>query len=127
MIGNFRVPGAQASGDFQRRSLLIDCIDLDLRVNLSRVTNDQPRNIARTCGKIDNTHSRAGLYPAPYESRNETMAAEPAIQLPKPLKVALQLVRNGLRPIHHFQNGWIEASLHTIEVGAVRPNRLAGD
>jgi hypothetical protein len=40
------------------------------------------------------------------------VAAKPAIQLPKPFKIALQLRRNRLRPIHHFQNGRIEASLH---------------
>jgi hypothetical protein len=76
------------------------------------VIHEQSRNITRTGGKIDNAHSRAGRYPAPYESRNKTMAAEPAIKLPKPFKIALQFGRNRLRPIHHFQNGRIEASLH---------------
>ena len=127
MIGNFGVLGAQAPGDFQRRRLLIDCIDLDLRADLSRVIHDQPRNVARTRGKIDNAHLRAGQYPPPHEKRNKSVAAEPAIELPKPFEIALQLGRNRLRPIHHFQNGRIEAPLHLIDVGAVHPNRLAGD
>ena len=112
VVGNFRVIGAQSPGDFKRRSLPIDCVDFDLRANLSRVIHEQPRNIAGTRGKIDNAHLRAGHYPAPHESRNETIAAEPAIKLPKPFKIALQFVRDRLRPIHHFQNGRIEASLH---------------
>jgi hypothetical protein len=66
---------------------------------------------------------RAGHYPAPHENRNETMTAEPTIKLPKSFKIALQLRRNRLWPIHHFQNGRIEAPLHAIKVGAVRPNR----
>jgi len=93
--------------------LPIDCINLDLRANPSRVIHEQPRDIARTRGKIDNAHSRAGHYPTPHESRNEMVAAEPAIKLPKPLKITLQLGGNRLRPIHHFQNGRIEASLHS--------------
>ena len=44
------------------------------------------------------------------------MAAKPAIELPKPFKIALQLGRNRLRPIHHFQNGRIEAALHSEEI-----------
>jgi hypothetical protein len=94
--------------------LPIDCVDFDLRAHRSRVIYEQSRNITRTRGKIDNAHSRAGRYPPPYESRNETVAAEPAIKLPKPFKIALQFVRNRLRPIHHFQNGRIEASLHLL-------------
>ena len=90
MVGNFRVLGAQSPGDIKRRSLPIDCINLDLRANPSRVIHEQPRNIARTRGKIDNALLRAGHYPAPHESRNEMVAAEPAIKLPKPFKIALQ-------------------------------------
>src|SRR4051812_8252142 len=52
------------------------------------------------------------------------MTTEPAIELPKPFKVALQLVRNRLRSIHHFQNGRIEASLHLIKGRCGSPNRL---
>jgi len=44
------------------------------------------------------------------------VAAEPAIELPDPFKIALQLGRNRLRPIHHFQNGRIEAALHSEEI-----------
>jgi hypothetical protein len=92
--------------------LSIDRIDLDLRANPPRVIYEQPRNVARTRGKIDNAYLRAGRYPAPHENRNEAVTAKPAIQLPDPFKIELQLGRNRLRPIHHFQNGRIEASLH---------------
>ena len=68
MIGNFRIIGAQAPGDFQCGRLLIDCIDRDLRANPSSEIDEQPRNIARTGGEIDNSHLRAGHYPAPHES-----------------------------------------------------------
>jgi hypothetical protein len=44
------------------------------------------------------------------------VAAQPAIKLPKPFKIALQLGRNRLRPIHHFQNGRIEAALHSGKI-----------
>ena len=53
MVGNFRVTGAQTPGDFQHRSLPINCVDSDLRANPSRVIHEQPRNIPRTCGKIE--------------------------------------------------------------------------
>jgi hypothetical protein len=55
------------------------------------VIHEQPWNIARTSGKIDNAHFRAGHYPTPQKDRNETVAAKPAIKLPKPFKIALQL------------------------------------
>src|SRR5262245_59899602 len=98
MVGNFRIPGAQSAGDFKRRRLLIDCIDLDLRADPSRIIREQPRDIARTSGKIDNAHSIAGHYPAAHESRHETVATEPAIELSDSFKIALQLGRNRLRP-----------------------------
>ena len=84
-----------------------------IRANPSRMIHKQPWNIARTRGEIDNAHLRAGRYPATHEHRNKTVAAEPAIKLPKPFKIALQLGRNRLRPIHHFQNGRVEAPLHS--------------
>jgi hypothetical protein len=114
MVGNLRVAGAQSPGDVQRCGLPIDRVDFDLRADPSGVIHQQSRNIARTGGKIDDAHLRAGHYPAPRERRNEAVAAEPAIELPDPLKIALQLGRNRLRPIHHFQNGRIEASLHLL-------------
>jgi hypothetical protein len=105
--------------------LPIDCVDFDLRANPSRVIHEQPRNIARTRGKIDNAHVRAGHYPTPHEDRNQTVATEPAIKLPKPFKIALQFGRNRLWPIHHFQNGRVEAALHSrkIESGKQEPRK----
>src|SRR5215469_9680292 len=95
-----------------------------MRADLSCVIHEQSRNIARTSRKIDKAHPRAGHYPAPHETRGETVAAEPAIKLSEPFKIALQLERNRLGPIHHFKNRRIEAALHQIKVGAVYPNRL---
>src|SRR5262249_43914908 len=111
MVGNFRVLDAQPPGDFQRRSLPIDCVYFDLHANPSRVINNQPRNITRTRGKSDNAHLRAGHYPAKHESRNKTIATEPAIKLPKSFKISLQFGRDRLRTIHHFQYSRIEAAL----------------
>src|SRR5438874_1807554 len=112
-IVNFRIATAQFPGNLQCRRLSIEGVDLDLRANSASVIRYQSRNVAGPGGKIDNTGASVRLDPAAHEIQNKTMAAEPAVKLPKAFQIALQLSRNRLRPIHHFQYGRIEASLHS--------------
>src|SRR5205085_8785587 len=95
--------------------------------NLASIIDNQPRNVARASGEIDHAHSCAGLEPASHETQHKTITAEPAIKLPKTFQVALQFRGDRLRPIHHFEDSRIEASLHEIMVGSftrTAPGRL---
>src|SRR5206468_10352585 len=76
VVGNFRVTGAQSSGDFERRGLSIYGIDLERRANFASVINDESRNIARFRGKIDNTDASSRLDPAAHETQNQPEAAQ---------------------------------------------------
>src|SRR5207247_4391763 len=107
-IGNFLVTSTQCPRNLQCSRLSVQGPDLNFRTNFSCIIDNQSRNIARSGSKIDNAHTSIRGDPAAHKVKNKAITAEPAIELPNVFQVALQLGRNRLRPIHHFQNSWIK-------------------
>ena len=53
--------------------------------------DNQSRDIARACGKIDNAYLVNRFDPALHKTENQPIAAEPAIQLSNSVQIPLQL------------------------------------
>src|SRR5439155_23719550 len=74
------VIAAQLSSNFNGRCLLIDGVDVNGNILSSRIINNQPRDVARPGGDVQNARLPVRLEPALQEISHQAVAAEPAIE-----------------------------------------------
>jgi hypothetical protein len=97
---NVLIIRAQAFRDFQGRGLLVYSVNRHVSIDLSSVVRDEARDVSGPGAKIDNAQVVARLDPALEKKRNQPVTAEPEVELPKILQIALEFSRDRLRPIH---------------------------
>ena len=111
MVTDLGEARAQVSRDLDRRRLKIYRVDFHLSAGLAGKRNDEPGNITRAGGQIENAQLVARPNPALKEIADQPIAAEVTIERPQIAQVGQELRRDRLRPIHPLRIRWIEPAL----------------